>query len=114
MKAADLMELIGCTVELQERQLVLFPAALRPERRTLVTVAYRDVAEIAIVEPIDGSRRALMVRLVDGTTITTPFARRSTLKMRSIQHQAWKRVRAARTATNVARTKRTADRDGPR
>jgi hypothetical protein len=64
-----------------------------------VTVSYCDVAEIAIVESIDGSGRALMLRLVDGTTITTPFAQRSTLKMRTIQHQAWKRVRAARTGS---------------
>ena len=100
MKAADRMTLIGSRVELEEHHLLLSPAALRlGRRRDPVTVSYCDVAEIAIVESIDGSGRALMLRLVDGTTITTPFAQRSTLKMRTIQHQAWKRVRAARTGS---------------
>jgi hypothetical protein len=100
MKAADRMTLRECRVELEEHHLFLSPAALPlGRRRDPVTVAYRDVADIAIVDPIDGSSRALMLRLVDGTTITTPFAQRSTLKMRRIQHQAWKRVRAAKSGS---------------
>ena len=114
VKAADRMATNRLRVDLEEHDLVLSPARLRPgRRRTPVRAAYRDVAEIATVEPIDGSKRALMVRLVDGSTITIPFARRSTLKMRSIQHQAWKRMRAARAATTVPRAERTANRDRP-
>lgn len=84
-------------LKLEDRHLLLVPRAVRARRtQPPVRVPYRDIVDIAIVEPADGERRTLSLRLVDGTTVATPFSDRSTLKMRSIQHQVRKRVRAAR------------------
>jgi hypothetical protein len=92
------MVLIGYEISAEEHHLVLRPKALPVLRRQdPVRVAYRDVAEIAIKDPLGGDRRVLTVRLVDGTAIALPFKRRSTLEILAIQHRAQKRVRAART-----------------
>jgi len=65
-------------------------------RSETVEVRYLDVVGISIVEAGSRARGKFTLRLVDGSDITTTFPRRATLKMKAVQHQAWKRVRAAR------------------
>ncbi|WP_156887181.1 hypothetical protein [Nocardioides sp. CF8] len=68
-------------------------------RSEAVEVRYLDVVGISIVEARFRERGKFTLRLVDGSDITTTFPRRATLKMKAVQHQVWKRVRAARAAS---------------
>jgi hypothetical protein len=52
------------------------------------------------VEASSRERGKFTLQLVDGSDITTTFPKRATLKMKAVQHQAWKRVRAARAASD--------------
>ena len=67
-------------------------------RTEAVEVRYLDVVGISIVEARFRERGKFTLRLVDGSDITTTFTSRATLKRKAVQHQAWKRVRAARAA----------------
>lgn len=95
-------------VVLEKDRVKLVPKRLS-NRSEGVEVRYLDVVGISIVEPSSRRLRTFtlrpdpgrfVVRLADGGEIIITFPRRATLKMRAVQHHAWKRVRAARTASN--------------
>jgi hypothetical protein len=69
-------------------------------RSETVEVRYLDVVGISIVEARFRERGKFILRLEDGSDVTTTFPKRATIKMKAIQHQAWKRVRAARAASD--------------
>lgn len=69
-------------------------------RAETVEVRYLDVVGISIVEACSRERGQFTLRLDDGREIATSFPKRATLKMKAVQHQARKRVRAARAASD--------------
>jgi hypothetical protein len=86
-------------VVLEKERLMLVPQRIWT-RSEAVEVPYREVVAISIVEARSRDLGKFTLQLVDGTDITTTFPRRATLKMKAVQHQAWKRVRAARAAND--------------
>jgi hypothetical protein len=86
-------------VVLEKERVKLVPKRIWSRSET-VEVRYLDVVEISIVEARFREWGRFTLRLEDGSDITTTFPRRATLKMRAVQHRVWKRVRAARAATD--------------
>lgn len=85
-------------VVLEKERVKLVPKRIWIRSET-VEVRYLDVVGISIIEAGFREPGKFTLRLEDGSDITTTFPRRATLKMRAVQHQAWKRVRAARAAS---------------
>lgn len=85
-------------VVLEKERVKLVPKRIWIRSET-VEVRYLDVVGISIAEAGFRELGKFTLRLDDGSEITTTFPRRATLKMRAVQHQAWKRVRAARAAS---------------
>jgi hypothetical protein len=51
-----------------------------------VVIRYLDIASMLTVEPRRGDRGAFVLRLTDGSEISIPFAKRATLRMRTVHH----------------------------
>jgi hypothetical protein len=83
---------------LHEHHLVLRPGMPGGFRGEPLRVAYRDIADVSIVESFEAKRPSLTLRLVDGTTLAVPFARREMLKWRTLRDRAKRRSRAVRAA----------------
>jgi hypothetical protein len=86
-------------VVLEKERVKLVPKRILSRSET-VEVRYLDVVGISIVEACSRELGKFTLRLVDGRDITTTFPKRATLKMKAVQHQAWKRVRTARAASH--------------